>query len=282
MLCAFVAAICYGVATVAQAVAARGSARRDRVDPRLLADLLRRAPYAAGLGLDLLGFVASAVALHRLPLFFVQAVVTSSVGVTAAIAVGWLHVRLHRVEKLALLAMGAGLVMLAATARPQAAHPVPRAAQALILAGVAVVAVLGAAAGRRPTVRSLTGLSVAAGLGFAGIGIAARSLIVPHPLWRLIAEPLAWAIAGYGVIATLLFATALQRGSVTTAAALTFAVETILPTAVGVAFLGDRARPSLAALAAIGFLLTVASAIALSRHTATSARPTVHLEAQRT
>src|SRR4051794_3342608 len=206
MACAFAAALCYGVGTVAQAVGARAAAPRDHVDPRLFADLLRRAPYVAGLALDLLGFGASVVALHRLPLFFVQAVITSSVGVTVLLAVRFMDVRLQRAEKIALVAMGLGLVMLAVAARPDSAKTLSHLGAALVLAGVGVVAVGGVLAGRGTGPRSAVGLAVAAGLGFAGVGIAARALVVPDSLWRLVLSPLAWAVAGYGVIATLLFA----------------------------------------------------------------------------
>jgi drug/metabolite transporter (DMT)-like permease len=159
--------------------------------------------------------------------------------------------------------------MLAVAARPEAAKTFSLPVRVTLLCGVVVVAIVGAIAGRQRGPGSAAGLAVAAGLGFAGLGIAARALVLPHSLWRLLSEPLAWAIAGYGVLATLLFATALQRGSVTTAAALTFAVETVVPTVVGVLLLGDRARPSLAPLAAAGFVLAVTGAISLARHAAT-------------
>ena len=77
VLAALVAAVAYGVASVLQSVAARRSAASTGLDPRLLVRLLRQAPYVAGVALDLLGFLASVAALHRLPLFFVAAAVAS-------------------------------------------------------------------------------------------------------------------------------------------------------------------------------------------------------------
>jgi drug/metabolite transporter (DMT)-like permease len=268
VLAAVAAAVCYGVGSVLQSISARRSAAAEGLDPRLLVRLLGDLPYLAGLSLDLLGFLASVVALHRLPLFFVQAAITSSVGVTVLLSVVVLGTKMHRVEIVALVVMGVGLLLLAVAARPERAHLLPRPAQWAVLGGVAVVAILGVAASRIPGPSGAVCLAIVAGLGFTGVGIAARALLVPHHLVRLVGEPLAWAIAGYGVLATLLFATALQRGSLTTTVAITFVVETVVPAVVGLTLLGDQARPGLGPVAAVGFVLTVTGAVTLARYSA--------------
>ena len=165
---------------------------------------------------------------------------------------GMLGARVSRREVAALGAMGVGLLLLAVAARPDLAKPLPRSGQWALLAGVVLVLLVGIVAGRDNRSIGVAGLAVGAGLGFAGVGVAARALVVPHSLWRLVDQPLVWAIVGYGLLASLLFATALQRGSVTTATALTFAVETVVPTAVGLALLGDRARPGFIPVAGSG------------------------------
>ena len=81
---ALAAALCYGVASVLQAVAAARTSSGAAVDPRLLGRLLTQGPYLAGLGLDGVGFAASLLALRSLPLFLVESAVASSIGVTAA------------------------------------------------------------------------------------------------------------------------------------------------------------------------------------------------------
>jgi len=68
------------------------------------------------------------------------------------------------------------------------------------------------------------------------------------------------------VLGILLFTTALQRGSVTSATALTFAVETVVPAGIGLGFLGDTTRPGYALVASVGFLLTIAGTLALATH----------------
>jgi len=268
VLGAVAAALCYGVASVLQAVAARRAPIGGNLDPRLLVRLARQLPYLLGITLDLLGFLASVMALRTLPLFFVQAVVSSSVGVTALLAIVVLHHRLGRGQVIALAALGVGLLLLAVSAQAESARPVSSASGWSLLGGVVVVFCLGAVAARSRGPAAAPALAIAAGLAFAGVGIAARALAIPPHLWRLCYEPLGWAVVAYGVLGMLLFAAALQRGPVTTASALTFAVETVVPAVVGVVMLGDRPRAGFAALAVVGFVTAIVGTVALARHPA--------------
>ncbi len=63
----------------------------------------------------------------------------------------------------------------------------------------------------------------------------------------------------------MLYATALEGGSVTTATAAVVLAETMPPAIVGVLFLGDTTRHGLAAVAGLGFALAVICAVALAR-----------------
>ena len=83
LLGAFGAAICYGVASILQALAARRSAAVEGLDPRLLLRLLHSWQYLVGLALDGLAFLLSIAALRSLPLFAVQAIVASFLAITA-------------------------------------------------------------------------------------------------------------------------------------------------------------------------------------------------------
>ena len=85
----------------------------------------------------------------------------------------------------------------------------------------------------------------------------------------LLSNPATYAAAAAGILGVLLFATALQRGSVTATSAVMFAVETIVPSIVGLTALGDRTRPHFEIVAALGFSLTVGASIALARYTET-------------
>lgn len=262
---ALAAAVCYGFGSVLQASAA------ERTDPAVhggamvLVRLLVQWRYLCGLGLDLAGFGAAILALRTLPLFVVQASVASSVGVTAVAASRLLHVRLATVERRAILGLVVGLVLLGAAGRPEHAIPLAEPGPILLLSGSLLLAMLALAATSWPSERTAPLLAAGAGIAFGAVGIAARAFSVPHHWADALRDPLLYAIAAHGLLATLLFAAALQRGKVTTVVAVTFAIETIVPAAIGVAWLGDRARAGMAPVAGLGFVATVAASIALAR-----------------
>jgi len=266
LVSAFAAAVLYGGGTILQAVGVRraGAEPLEGWWARVWAGRL----YAYGLLLDALGFLASLLALRTLPLFVVESAVASSVAVTAVLAVMVLGVRLSGREVAALVAVGVGLVALAFSAEPGTATPLSSPATWWLLAAVVPVAALGAGGLRLVGPRSAVALAVTAGLGFGGIGIAARVLVLPSDVWRVVLDPVAWALLAFSAIALTAYGLALQRGSVTTVAAVTFSVETVVPAAIGLLWLGDQVRPGAAPVALLGFLLTLGGSVALAGHAA--------------
>jgi drug/metabolite transporter (DMT)-like permease len=264
LVAALGAAVAYGVASVLQAVGAR-RLESASVDAAFLLRLARSLPYVAGLALDGAGFVATVAALRVLPLFVVESAVAASVGVTALVAAWFLGARLRGAEWIALAVLGAGLVALAVSAEAEGGEPLGGPAQWVVLGLSLVVAAVTAGLARAPG-GSAALLAAAAGLGFAGVGVAARALQPPPVWWHLAAEPLLWALVVGGAVALVAYATALQRGAVTVVAAVTFAVETVVPAVAGYVLLGDRARPGFLPVAVAGLLLTLGAAIALARH----------------
>lgn len=257
---AFVAAIAYGAATILQAI---GVGRlRAMGTPATLPTRLRAGwPYAAGLGLDGLGFFASAGALRSLPLFLVQSVIASSVAVTALLAVFVLGARLDKREVAALVVIALGLCALAASAQEGPARGVPHGlGLALLLAG----ALVGAASYVGVRCRSSSLLALCAGLAFAGLAVGARILVWDGSLLHALASPAAWAIIVHAAVATIAYGFALDAGAVTSVAAITFAVETVVPALIGLVLLGDEVRPHTTALAIAGFVLTLGACLVLA------------------
>jgi hypothetical protein len=265
--CALAANVCYGFGTVFQAAGARRASTSGHLDVMLFARLARQLPYIAGLGLDLVGFIASLVALRTLPLFVVQAAIAGSVGVTALVAVIAFGFRLRQSDGSAIVVLIAGLVLLGASARGHHAAHLSRLGGWLLLLGVGVVVIAGIVVARWSDPRGGIGLAACAGFGFTGTAIAARALRIPPHHWRLVFEPVAIALVLYGACGMLMFASALQRGSVTATSAVMFAVETIVPSIIGLAALGDRTRRHFEVVAAVGFALTVGASIVLARYT---------------
>jgi drug/metabolite transporter (DMT)-like permease len=260
---AFGAALLYGVGTVLQAAGLRRSARSAATTA--WARALAAWPYLLGLALDGLGFLASVAALRSLPLFVVESAVASSVAVTAVLARFFLGGRLERSALIALVMVGVGLLALAASAVEGPGVPLGGAGGRLVLLATIPVAVLGLFASRLRTGIAVPLLAVVAGLGFGGTGVAARVLRLTRPWERELADPVLWALLVYALIALVAYGLALQRGSVTVVAAVTFTVETVVPAAIGLLWLGDKVRPGTEWLTVVAFALTLGGSVRLAR-----------------
>lgn len=265
MVCALGAAVCFGTATVLQAIAARSAAATGPGgDVALLWRALRQWRYLAGLALDGLGFVLQILALRSVPIYAVGAALAASLAVTAVVAARLLKVRLSRVEWAAVAVVCAGLALLGLAAGAEGDEEGPAWLKWAMLGAAAGVLLLGAAAGRLPERGRALTLGLGAGLGFGVVEVSVR-LIDGFSAGELFPNPATYALLLGGGAAFLLLTTALQRGSVTTATAGLVLGETVAPALIGVVWLGDRTRPGLGWLAILGFAVAVAGALALSR-----------------
>jgi drug/metabolite transporter (DMT)-like permease len=262
---ALVCALAYGAATVFQAIGARRT--KDTagagVDPRLLIRVLSQMPFLFGLGLDIVGLVANLVALERLPLFAVQAIMNCSLAVTALLAVPLLKARLTRNDWIAVAAVVVGLIMVGVSAGAESPVTIDRAVHWGVLAAVLVLIAASFVAVWKFGGNSVV-LAAFAGSLFGAFAICVRILPDLHPT-ELLTDPAAYAGVAASITGFLFFTTALQRGSVTLATATLVVGETGLPAVIGFAFLHDHARPGFAPVAVIGFLCAVGGAVALSR-----------------
>ncbi|MBV9831107.1 MAG: hypothetical protein JOZ82_05885 [Marmoricola sp.] len=271
LVCAVGTSLCYGIGSVLQAMAAGSTDAAERLDPRLLLRLARAWRYVVGLALDGVGFLLSLVALRSLPLYVVQAVVASSLAVTAVTASIVLGTRLRAAERAALAGVVLGLVLVSLSAAPESARvPGPAVGWLLLVAAVALVLV-SLPAGRLAGTRGAAMLGGVAGLAFGVVAVAARALsassatgqLLP-PVHVLVGSPSTYALLVAAPLALVAYATALQRGSVVQATAPLVVGETVLPALVGLVVLGDRARPGWGVVAAAGFALAVGAAVRLS------------------
>lgn len=262
MICALGAAICFGTASVLQAVAARAAepGTGSGVDAALLLRALRQWRYLAGLGLDAVGFVLQIVALRHIPIYAVGAALAASLAVTAVVAARLLGVRLRASEWAAVAVVCAGLLMLGLASGEEGSGKGSLALKLGLLGVAGLVLVVGAVSGGLPDRARALVLGLAAGTGFGVVEVAVRLIDGPS-----LANPALYALLLGGGAAFLLLTSALQRGSVTAATAGLVLGETIGPAAVGVAWLGDRTRDGLTWLAVAGFAVAVAGALALAR-----------------
>ena len=272
LLAALLSAFCYGIAAVMQAIAVRGASRRPadeadaagRVDPGLVVRMLRQGPFLASIAIDLVGFIAQLIALRRLPLFAVQAIIASNLAVTAVFAAWLMKARLAGREWLAVVGVVVGVGLLGSSAGAQGAAAVGWAFQLGLIIAVAGVALAGAAAARLPNPARTPALGAIAGLGYGVLAISARILPGFAPA-QLVRNPATYTLAAAGIVSFMLYAAALDGGSVTTATAAVILAETMPPALIGVMFLGDSTRRGLTVVAVLGFALAVICAVALAR-----------------
>lgn len=281
---ALVGAVCYGVASVMQAMAVRAASRRAApgfpagdgaavtggqhsgrgVDPGLLVRMLGQWRFVASLGLDGLGFVAQLVALRRLPLFAVQAILAADLAVTAVCAAWLIGAVLKRQEWLSVAGVVIGIAMLGSSAGPEGVVHPGTTFKLVLIVSVAALTVAGLAAGKLPDTVRTPVLGVIAGLGFGVLAVAAR-VLPGFGLFTLVGDPATYALVAAAISAFFFYTAALESGGVTAATAAMVLAETLAPAAVGVLFLGDRTRHGLLPVAVAGFVLAVLGAVALAR-----------------
>lgn len=263
----------YGVASVLQAIGARRGSGTLRT--------LRDPVYLGGLGLDLLAWLASLLALRTLPVYQVQAVLAGSLAVTVVAARVVLAARLRPLDVAAIAVTVVALAALAASSGPQHPAHLPDATRVGLAVAAVPVALAGWAAARLGPPSASGAL---AGLAFGGAALCARAVTLPanppqnaaKTLATIAAEPLAWALAGFGVTGTLLYAYALEHGQVGPVTALLWIAEVIAPAGIGVALLGDTVRAGWSMVAATAVIATVAAAAVLANAPAhTAIAPTI-------
>src|SRR4051812_28439525 len=155
--CAVAAALGYGLSSLLQAAGARRATSTLRV--------LRQPSYVAGVGLDLLAWLVSLVALRTLPVYQVQAVLAGSLAVTVVAARLLLGVRLRPVDGPAVLAIVVALAVLAMSSGPMPPVHASAAERIGLLVAAGAVAALGFATARSGPAPVC---AAAAGLGFGG------------------------------------------------------------------------------------------------------------------
>lgn len=145
---AILCAVCYGLASVLQSIGARRVEASESIDARSLPRIATQIPYLVGLGLDGTAWLLSLLALSRLPLFVVQAMVAGAIGFTVLFAALFQHLRPTGRQVAFILVLAAGLLGLALSGAPEEARRTPPAYSWGMWAGVIVIAVIGAVAAK--------------------------------------------------------------------------------------------------------------------------------------
>jgi drug/metabolite transporter (DMT)-like permease len=262
LVTAVLAAVAFGVASILQAIGARGEPAGDGIDLWLLVRMLRYPAFLLSIVLSVTGFGLHLVALRGLPLFAVQPIIAGSVAVTAVIQALTGREPLSRRGWSLVLAVCIGLALVTSAAVPGSAVRTTTAQRATLLLAVALVATLAWPAARVPGARGASLLGLMSGLGFAVVAVSGRAFPSLSPA-SLVRDPATLALVCGGGLAFLLYSTALQRGTVITATAAMVVGNTVAPVLVGVLALGDQIRSGWAPAAVLGLLVAGTAVVLL-------------------
>ncbi|MCG5462058.1 hypothetical protein AB0K35_04995 [Micromonospora sp. NPDC053740] len=258
--------VAYGFANLLQSVAAARTTVHHTFDPGLLLRLAGHRTYLVGLGCQIGGFVLAFLARRDLPLFLVQASVAAGLGVTAILGVLVLKWRLPAAEVVLLALLFAGITALVLSARPAPSKQLGTAGSIALLIALGVIAVLGFFAVRLHGAPGSVALGSLAGLAFSSAAVAARPLASAPSAEAFLGDPLFYLLIAHSIVGQLLLGLAMQRGSTTAAVAAMDAAGAVPAAIVGLLLLNDKIWPGREWLAAVGFLVTLAAVIGLTRY----------------
>ncbi|MEP9393926.1 DMT family transporter [Gordonia sp. VNK1] len=278
IVAAIVAACAYGTASVLQAKGAtsvpddtNGRAGNGGGAPSLRSTIaaMLTATFIAGLVLDGLGFLGNLFAARTAPLFLVQPIIAANLAVTAVLASIVLHIDLRMRDRWAIVAVVVALVVLGVSAGEEG-HDNTESGHWMVLGiglGLLVAGLIG--------MRLLTGrVAVMAGLlggtlfGVMAVAVRLVDGLDPFDLPTLLTDPAAYAVVACGLGGFYLFTIALQTGSVSAAAASIVVGETVIPSAVGILWLGDTVRSGWGPIAVTAFVVAVAGAMVVATSSA--------------
>jgi hypothetical protein len=219
----------YNVGVALQAFEARRTPAEDGLRPSLIVRLARRPLWLAGTALGLLGWPLHAAALLLAPLTVVQPGLAFGLVLLLVLGARTLGERVARRDVAAVLAIVAGVGLLAAVAPDASSHHAGGATLAVALTVLGLLALAPHALRRG---RSVSGIAAAlsAGAAFAWGGLStklvAESLSADQWLQAVV-----WTLAtgASSALAILGEMTALQRRPATQVAPLVFVVQVALP-----------------------------------------------------
>ncbi|MBK5220022.1 MAG: hypothetical protein JJE35_09600 [Thermoleophilia bacterium] len=274
LIAALAASVAFNVGIVLQAADARREPASEGLRLSLLAHLVRRRRWIAGLLLGWAGFVLQVVALSLLPFVVVQPVLAAGLLLMLYLGVRMLGEQVGVAEVVGVLGITAGIGLLAWGTPAGTGTVSSQPAAISVMVAMTMVALVPFALRGRGHLDSATFVIVASALAF-GAGNIATKLVsdgVADGTWLLVAIWLA-VTAGTGVIALTTEMTALQRRPATFVVPVSFAIQTFFPIALEPLFLSERW--STAALGGVplivGLVMVAVGAVAVAKTRAVSA-----------
>lgn len=239
------AAFCNAMASVLQRTAARSAPDEDSLHLRLVAYLLRRPAYLAGILAMMGAFLLQATALAKGALAVVQPLLVSELLFVLGVLKVWFKVPLGRTEWVGAVCVVVGLGGFLSVANPSGGTMQPG-IFSLILAGLVVLGIVIAAVSlsRRGTSAARAALFGAAAGSTFGLTAALIKLftgaIANHGFAAALASWPPYALAVTGVAAVFLTQNAFQAGPLTASQPALTISDPIVSVAIGVAWFNEH------------------------------------------
>jgi drug/metabolite transporter (DMT)-like permease len=242
LLCGIVASVLFNVGIALQAIEARRAPPEEGLRVSLLARLLRRPRWVAGLLLGALGVPLEILAFSWAPFVVIEPILACGLLVLLAIGSRILGERPSPEVVLGVAAIIAGTALIAWGAPPHDEQHRGPVAVVFVMAALVVVSLLPFAL-RGTRLDSALAPNLGSACGFAATNVAAK-LMADDLGGGHYPEAVAWlAVAGFaGVAATVTGMTALQRRPATTVVPISTAVQTFLPVVLEPLFLTESWR----------------------------------------
>lgn len=274
LIAAVAASVAFNVGIVLQAVDARREPSSESLRLSLLAHLVRRRRWIAGLLLGWAGFVLQVIALSMLPFVVVQPVLAAGLLLMLYLGVRMLGERVGIAEVVGVLGITAGIGLLAWGTPSGTGTVASQSAAISVMAAMTLVALVPFALRGRGRLDSATFVIVASALAFGAGNIATKLFSDGVADGALLLAAVWLAItAGTGIIALTTEMSALQRRPATFVVPLSFAIQTFFPVALEPLFLSERwgtaalgGAPLIAGLVMVGL-----GAVAVAKTRAVSA-----------
>lgn len=222
--------------------------------------------YLAGLLVDLLAWLFTVLALQRLPVFAVQAVIGGSIALTAIIGARLAGVPLPVASRYAVAGCLAGLVLVAASAGPEQPSAASGSVDVILLVSVLLLAV---AVLVLRTGTLAWPLALLAGMGFGGSALAIRAAHVQagdgFDLGELLGQTSTYLVVGFWAVGMIGYTAALARGDVGPVTAVFLVTEVLVPGMVGIGLLGDPVRAGWVWVLVLGLTGAVTGTTVLAR-----------------
>ena len=258
---AFLSAFSNGSAVVLEKIAVDKINHSQLTGLDLFLKLKDNLNYVVGVVLDIIAWLLSLIAVHRLPLFVVQPIIACSIIFTILIEMTILKTRLTTKLILSLGLMFIGLSLLTAIASPEKPTRLSYETKLWLIITPLILTLIALFFTKYLAKYSTFVLASVTGLSFGAIAVVGRALHFGKNYLNVFRGPLIWSIFIYSIVGMVFFTIALKKARASYVNTIVIAFETIFPILFGIIFFHDHPKNNLWIIALLGFILTTVGTI---------------------